>query len=335
MDRREIIKKVLDGDRPPFVPWHITFSRETREKLAGHYGTEDIDEAVGNHLLRLGSTLGFFEELGNNLHRDLWGVIWDRTVDKNFGSIAEYPLKKPSLRGYQCPFRPDPRFFSDIEEQIVRYGDRFRVFNMGLSLFERAWSLRGMENLLMDFLDHPAFIDTLFRAIADCNIQLMRRAFEYDIDAVYLMDDWGQQHGLLMGPALWRKHVLPVIRRMYRFVRDAGKYVLIHSCGDVDELFEDLIEAGSHCFNPFQPEVMDVHRLLPQYRGRITFYGGISTQRLLPFGTPDEVRRETARMLTLGRDGGYICAPAQSIENDVPLANILALIETTRSKSEL
>jgi uroporphyrinogen decarboxylase len=95
----------------------------------------------------------------------------------------------------------------------------------------------------------------------------------------------------------------------------------------VDELFDDLIEAGVQCFNPFQPEVMDVHSLLPRYRGRLAFYGGLSTQRLLPFGSAEEVRRETTRMIEIGREGSYLCAPSQSIEGDVPLENMLALIE--------
>ncbi len=117
---------------------------------------------------------------------------------------------------------------------------------------------------------------------------------------------------------------------MYRFVREAGKYVVIHSCGDVDELFDNLIDTGVQCFNPFQPEVMDVLSLLPRYRGRLAFYGGLSNQRLLPFGTADDVRRETERMLELGREGSYLCAPAQSIEGDVPIENMLALIGAVR-----
>jgi uroporphyrinogen decarboxylase len=119
---------------------------------------------------------------------------------------------------------------------------------------------------------------------------------------------------------------------MYAAVRDAGKYVFIHSCGDVDELFDDLVEIGLNCFNPFQPEVMDVAALVKQYRGQLTFHGGLSTQRTLPYGTPDDVRRETQKLITLGEAGNYILAPAHAVEGDVPLENMLAFIDEALSQ---
>jgi uroporphyrinogen decarboxylase len=207
------------------------------------------------------------------------------------------------------------------------------VFQIGFSLYERAWTLRGMEALMTDFLDHPEFVHALFNRIADYNIAQVREALRYDIDAIYFGDDWGQQHGLQMGPALWREFVHPVLRRMYGVVREAGKCVMIHSCGDVDELFDDLVGIGLNSFNPFQPEVMDVYSLLPRYRGRLAFHGGLSTQKTLPFGSVEDVRRETRRLLELGRDGGYIFAPAHDVEGDVPLENMLAAIKTVQQQT--
>jgi uroporphyrinogen decarboxylase len=189
-----------------------------------------------------------------------------------------------------------------------------------------------MMNLLTDFIDHPGFVHELLDAIADYNILQVRHALNYDIDAVYLGDDWGQQRGLQMGPAHWREFLRPVLERIYAVVREAGKYVMIHSCGDVDELFEDLIEIGVNCFNPFQPEVMDVFELMPRYRGRLAFHGGLSTQRTLPYGTAEDVRSEAARLLEMGREGGYIFAPAHDVEGDVPLDNILSFIEIAQAQ---
>jgi uroporphyrinogen decarboxylase len=135
-----------------------------------------------------------------------------------------------------------------------------------------------------------------------------------------------------MGPAHWREFLRPVLMRMYTVVREAGKYVMIHSCGDVDELFEDLIEIGVNCFNPFQPEVMDVFELMQHYRGRLAFHGGLSTQQTLPYGTAEDVRSEAARLLEMGREGGFIFAPAHDVEGDVPLDNILSFIEIAQAQ---
>ncbi|MCE5251237.1 uroporphyrinogen decarboxylase family protein [bacterium] len=332
MTKREVIRTVLDGGKPPYVPWSFSFTAEAREKLVAHYGHDDIMNATGSHVLGLGSDIGFFEDIGDSCVRDVFGVVWDRSIDKDIGAVRGQVLHEPTLRGYTFPDPLDRRFFEGIPGMIGRYGDRFRVYQIGFSLFERAWTLRGMENLLMDFYDHPGFVRDLFEAIADYNIAQIGEALRYDIDAVYFGDDWGQQHGLLMGPVVWREFILPVLGRMYGVVREAGKYVMIHSCGDVDELFDDLAGIGLSCFNPFQPEVMDVAMLIGRYRGRLAFFGGLSTQRTLPYGTADDVRREVGRLIGLGGNGGYILAPAHAVEGDVPLENMLAFIEAVREQ---
>jgi uroporphyrinogen decarboxylase len=332
MEKRDVIRLVLAGKRPPYVPWSMGFTKEAREKLQRHYGCEDLEGPLENHLLKLGSDIGFFDDAGDCRVRDVFGVVWDRSVDKDIGNVEGCVLPEPTLGGYRFPDPLDGRFFADIRPKIARFPDRFRVFQIGFSLYERAWTLRGMANLMMDFLDRPDFVRQLFDRIADYNIAQVEEALKYDIDAVYFGDDWGQQHGLQMGPRLWRQFILPVLQRMYGMVRRAGRSVMIHSCGDVDELFDDLLAAGVNCFNPFQPEVMDVYGLLPRYRGRLAFHGGLSTQRTLPFGTVADVRAETGRLLELGRDGGYIFAPAHDVEGDVPLQNMLAAIEMVQNQ---
>ncbi len=120
---------------------------------------------------------------------------------------------------------------------------------------------------------------------------------------------------------------------MYSVVREAGKYVFIHSCGNVDELFDDLIEIGLNCFNPCQPEVLDVFGLMKKYKGRLAFHGGLSTQQTLPYGSIGDVRSEVGKLLEAGRNGGYIFAPAHAVEGDVPLQNMLTFIEVLHSQS--
>jgi uroporphyrinogen decarboxylase len=332
MTKRDVIRLVLEGKRPPYVPWSMGFTLEARRKLQDHYGSTDLEIPLDNHLLKLGSDIGFFTDLGNNRVEDVFGVVWDRSIDKDIGNVEGCVLAEPTLAGYQFPDPLDRRFFEDVPEKIDRFFDRFRVFQIGFSLYERAWTLRGLENLLIDFHDHPDFVGRLLAAIADYNIAQIGQALQYEIDAVYFGDDWGQQRGLQMGPGLWRELIYPELVRMYGVVRQAGKFVMIHSCGDVDELFDDLIAAGLDCFNPFQPEVMDVDSLLPRYRGRLAFHGGLSTQRTLPFGTVEDVRAETSRLLELGRAGGYIFAPAHDVQGDVPLENMLAMIRVVQGQ---
>ena len=240
-----------------------------------------------NHLLKLGSDIGFFEDLGNDRVRDVFGVVWDRRVDKDIGIVEGCLLPEPTLAGYRFPDPLDRRFFADIPAKIARSPRSFpRLPNRVLALRAGLDAARHGEPADGLFDEPPISSTNLLDAIADYNIAQVREALKYDIDAVYFGDDWGQQHGLQMGPAtVARVHSARCCSGCTASSASAGKFVLIHSCGDVDELFDDLIEAGLNCFNPFQPEVMDVYALLPRYRGRLAFHGGLSTQRTLPYGS--------------------------------------------------
>ena len=321
--RRDLIRDVLNGKRPAYVPWHFAFTQEARAKLDAR-GTAEIDDVLAGHFLTFSGTGERFFPAGEDRVADAFGVIWDRSRDKDIGVVANCMLPGASLCDLKLPNPIDPYCLSQLDAGIASGRDGFRIYCIGFSLYERAWTLRGMENLMMDFIEHPDFVHQLLGTIADWNIAQARAAMQRDIDAVYFGDDWGQQQGLQMGPRFWKEFIYPQLRRMYAAVHDTGRNVFIHSCGDVDELFDDLAEIGVNCFNPFQPEVMDVEQLIGRYRGRLTFHGGLSTQRTLPYGTGEQVIAQTRRLLTLGREGGYIFAPAHAVEGDVPVENMIA-----------
>ncbi len=118
---------------------------------------------------------------------------------------------------------------------------------------------------------------------------------------------------------------------MYVPVKRAGKAVMIHSCGKVQELFPNLIELGLDVFHPFQPEAMEPLDTKPRFGRDLTFYGGISVQNLLPFGTPEQVCAEVRRLKnSVGRGGGLILAPSHDMPGDIPVENMVALAEAVR-----
>jgi uroporphyrinogen decarboxylase len=260
-------------------------------------------------------------------------VQWDRRVDVDIGFVCNRVITRENVSTYPFPDPDDARRYADFERVLVEKGDRFYVVPIGFSLFERAWTLAGLEELLGAMMSDAAFVHTLLDRIVEFNLTIIERAGAFDIDAVQFGDDWGHQGGLLMGPKLWREFIKPRVREMYAAVKARGKYVIIHSCGKVDELFDDLIECGVDVFNPFQPEVMDVFAIKRRYGERLCFFGGISTQRTLPYGSVAQVRDEVMRLLDeVGAGGGYIAAPAHAIPPDAKPENIAAMLDVLQNQ---
>ena len=336
MTRKERVYQAINHQEADKVPWQISLTIPAAQSLAAAVGCSphELDDWIGNHLYSVEPyAADAWQEIKPGYWRDEFGVVWNRTVDPDIGVIENYQLADRSMDGYQFPDPEAPARWERFEAELEKRGDCYTVCSIGFSLFERAWTLRGMAALLVDMLEAPEFVDTLLDRICDYNICLVERAVKYDIDAVYFGDDWGQQRGLIMGPRLWRRFIKPRIQRMYGAVKRHGKHVVIHSCGDVDELFPDLIEAGLDVFNPFQPEVMDVYAVKKQFGDYLTFLGGMSIQRIMPFGTPQEVSQEAARLMkNIGAGGGYILAPSHAIPKDVPVENIMALVRTARDE---
>ena len=331
MTNRERVIASLEHRQPDRTPYNIGFTQVAHERMVAYTGDPAFAEKLGNCLTGLTTALpNGWSEVEPGIWQDEFGVRWNRTVDRDIGVVCNTVVTPENLADYRWPDPDDPARYASCEAVIRGANDAFVLVDLGFSLFERAWTLCGMERLLEAMVLDPAFVHALLDAILAYNLRVIANACSHPIDAMMFGDDWGQQSGLIMGGRLWRTFIKPRVRQMYQAVRARGKYVFIHSCGKVDELFPDLIECGLQVFNPFQPEVIDVFEAKRRYGAELSFYGGISTQRTLPYGSREDVLRETDRLLELGRDGGYIFSPAHAVEGDVPLENMLALVDTVQ-----
>ena len=231
---------------------------------------------------------------------------------------------------------PDPRaagLLDDAARTCDATGEEaFVVPNLGFALFERAWSLRGLEPLLFDLAADPAYVAELLDRITDIQLVLIGRYIEAGVDGGYFGDDYGAQAGLLFSPASWRALVKPRLARLFAPFVERGLPVLMHSDGAIGDIVPDLVEIGLTALNPVQPEVLDHAWLRRTFGGRLAFYGGISTQTVLPRGTPDQVRDAVAACRAdLAPDGtGLLLAPSHRLMTDIPMANVEALLAALR-----
>jgi Uroporphyrinogen-III decarboxylase len=332
MTCRDRVLKALAHEETDMVPYNIDLTDEAYKKMEAYLGDQEFYEKLGGHLAQERNES--FTELSATLFRDMFGVVWSHEQEGDFGIVSNYLLKDPTLDGYTFP-TPDEKLIRQKCERLQARKDKFRMYIIGFSLYERAWTLRSIPELLIDMIAEEDFVDELLEKIVAYNKAVVEIVSQYDIDCIFYGDDWGQQKGLIMGPDKWRRFIRPRVKELYAQAKNKGFYVAQHSCGDISELFGDLVDLGLDIYNTFQPEIYDVEKMKQLYGSHITFYGGISTQQLLPFATPEQVKMETrALMDILGRGGGYIVAPTHSIPGDVPVENIMALAETVQSQDK-
>jgi uroporphyrinogen decarboxylase len=342
MTRRDAVKSALAFNPVWPVPYHFDFTHDMRAKLQQHFGVEDVDKAVGNYMLQInvGSNAGaeinrtaapLMESIGENTFRDEFGVVWDKSGGGDIGIPKNQVLGEPDLSLLRMPDVEDPRRWGGYAELAETAGDRYLMACFSSPLYQRAWFLRGMGDLLMDMATNEEFVEGLLDRLAEFSIGIVRGVAKRGADGIIFYDDYAQQKALLFSPAMFKRYFAPRLARIFGEARKAGLDVFFHCCGAAEAILDDLLAAGAQVFNPFQPEVMDTAAMAQKYRGRLAFYGGISTQHTLPFGKPDEVRAECRRMQELFREsGGYILAGAHAIQRDVPMENVLALLDAAR-----
>jgi len=334
MDRREIVLNALNHKATSPIPYHIDFTIQSLQRLIKVTGNKEIEETLGVYL-HYAQYWGWPTEISGkpNYFKDEFGVVWNRTVDKDIG-VVEYPqIQDLENSDYQFPVPDTARLRRNIEELLATRKDRFTFMGFGFCMFERAWSLMGMENVLVSMIACPETLETFFDRICDYYLYLVDIALEYDIDGVYFGDDWGQQQGLIMGPEHWRRFIKPRMARLYERVKSKGKPVIQHSCGDNREIIGDLVEIGLDCYQTFQPEIYDIEKMKSLYGDKLAFWGGVSTQQILPRLSPQGVQSEIVRIVKILRpNGGLIIAPTHALPYDIPPDNIMAMIEVFQNQ---
>ncbi len=198
-----------------------------------------------------------------------------------------------------------------------------------MALFERAWSIRGMQELFVDMAERPEFVEELLdRILNEWNLPIIDQQLALGVDGFYFADDWGSKTNLMFSKAMWRRFIKPRLAVCYARATAAGAYVGQHTDGNVQAVIPDLIEIGLDILNPIQASVYDPNGIKAQYGDRLTLYGGVDVETTMSFGSPDEVRAEVFdRANKLGQGGGYILQTTHTCLADYPFENITAYIE--------
>jgi len=333
MTPREIVLAQIHHRETSPVPYTLGFEGDTAEQLDAYYGSPDWRSRLVPYMAHVFGVDTLCEEWIDHVYkRDAYGGLW--RCDRRPWHLEQPALDAPSFDGYTFPTAG--RFLAGLEDgkpkarEMAASTDQFRLIGMGWGLFEQSWRIRGFENALMDAAVEQDFYAELLDRVTDLYLQFVEFCADVPADAIMFGDDWGDQRGVILGPERWRKFLKPRWARIYDAVHAQGKLVISHSCGSVADIMPDIIEIGLDVLESVQPEAagMNPYELKRQWGDQITFWGCLGSQSTLQFGTPQEIRDEVARLREeMGRGGGFILAPAKSLQPGTPLENAAACVE--------
>ena len=329
----------LDGDFRPEV-WAM---------LEAHFGTQDRS-AVCNEL-----GLGVMKEVSrrpdpqwleravetrhglavvhpDGSHESEWGVRKTWGEDGRYEQYVYSPLADPeNIKSYRPPRIELPALWGGVREQVAETKKTDLVVGAIPTFYRWGWELRGMENFLCDIALESSELTAVLDLLEAHHVQLAKTYGELGYDVVCIWGDLAMQTTTLLDPRLWRRHFKPRMAHVIQTAREHGiSHIFLHSDGNNMPLMDDLVEIGLDVINPVQPECMDPVAVRRRYPD-LTLHGTISSQRTLPFGTVDDVRREVLeRIETCGHRNGLAIAPNNVVQFDVPLENLLCVYETVK-----
>jgi len=270
-----------------------------------------------------------------DVFEDAYGVIRRVGDDRRYVEWVSGPLVEATSPA-EINFPTVDQIIDDADAaaKVQRQKDEGLFVSFGVANpFKTAWELRGMENLLADYVVNRDFVEALYDRIYELYIELTRRAVRAGVDMICMTGDIAMQDRMIITPSLWRQIDKP---RIAYWVAEAKKinpdvHVFIHTDGNYEEIIPDLVEIGFDVLNPIQPECMDPVKIKREWGDKVCLHGTGSIQRTLPFGTVDDVRREVIeRIEKCGFNGGLVLMPSNVIQDDTPIENIITFFETAR-----
>ena len=360
MTRRERMQAVVEHRCPDRIPAVLAGRPEVDRALMAHYGVDTMAAVhrilgtdgwagVGVGIDRgdwpertTGRLVGDFPYAGSDyiLHddgtfEDQWGVIRRVGQDRKYVEWVSGPLVDASHPD-ECDL-PTPEHLletPDLARRVQALKDDDCWVAAGVTQpYKTAWELRGMENLLADYLLNPGFVEALYDRLFAVNDEILARCTAAGVDQIGIGGDIAMQDRLIMGPEAWRRIDKPRLAATIERCKAINPqvHVYIHSDGNLWAIMDDLVDIGFDIIDPIQPECMDPLEVKRRYGDRIVLHGCGSLQRTLPFGTVDDVRREVRDLIDLcGADGGLVLRVSNAIGFDCPVENVVAWFETAR-----
>jgi uroporphyrinogen decarboxylase len=278
------------------------------------------------------------ESLNEDVHIDEWGIGSVPTLYE-IPHYKYHPLEQMTtvkeIDSYPWPDLGEEYRYIEVAKKTKDFQDRGYVVcgELYQTIFETAWLMRNMEPFMVDLLLNEDLAHAICENITQIRIKQARLFASAGVDIIRLGDDIVSQRGLMMSPETYGTFFKPRIQRIIHAAKEVNPEVIIfmHSCGKVEEVIDDFIEAGVEVLNPIQPECNDLTEIQKKYKNKLSFWGGIGLQSVMFNGTPEEVTLKVQEANTLfGGNGGFLVAPAHILDPSIPWDNIVAFIEAAR-----
>jgi uroporphyrinogen decarboxylase len=345
MNERENLIRAVKRQKPDHVPFGLSLCESLVKVFKKKTGSEDYFDYFDipyRYLNLLPSKKpvdysGYYEYLPAGAYIDDWGV------GQIPGSLAHFTKMLHPMENFKTPEQVREFPLPDILEDYRWEGFKKRVNDLkekGLftvytevQIFEPAWYLRGLDNLLVDMITDEDMAAACLDRMTDIQCKMAARLAEAGIDMIVYGDDVGTQKSMMMSPEIWRKWLKPTMKKAIKAAKDIKPDLIAyyHSDGVIFDIIPDLIEIGVDVLNPIQPECMDPAEVKEMYGDRLSFWGTIGTQTTMPFGSCREVEEKVKLMIEkVGKSGGLVIAPTHLLEPEVPWENVIALVEAVK-----